>query len=313
MNTGNSETKIRSPKSAFTLVELLVVIAIIGILIALLLPAVQAAREAARRMQCSNNLKQIGLAMANYESAIGVYPPGRLGTDGSGAAEHRVGTSGLLLILPYLEQQSLYDSFKLDEYPYYSTSSSAWTNDPEVVAAAAMRPDVYVCPSDTAEPISEHRGSDEVPVATGSYVLCKGSYGPERGIGNVVKHDNTGVFFYVRSIAAMEIRDGLSNTIFAGETIDGHTRESSNVWSIGIRHESCQRSTANPPNTPPGTGIVLDMYGFKVNGAFQSRHPGGCNFVFGDGHVSFISENIDLDTYKALSTRAGGEPISGNY
>lgn len=301
-----------SKRKAFTLVELLVVITIIGILVALLLPAVQSAREAARRTQCGNNLKQIALAMASYEFTHQVFPPGRLGRDLSGDPWDNSGASGLLFILPHLEAQNLYDSFKLDQVAYHSTASTAWRDDPEIVAAARTRPPFYVCPSDLTEPFDTYRkwviDGVEMPLATGSYGLSLGSNGPEYGISEAVKLNNNGMFFYQSAVTPANVKDGLSNTILVGETIEGHTNRSNNVWSHGNRFELL-RATSNPPNTPPGTGIVLDMYGFKANGAFQSMHPGSVNFAFGDGRVVGVHENIDLDTYRALSTRAGNEVV----
>ena len=117
------------------------------------------------------------------------------------------------------------------------------------------------------------------------------------------------MFNYRTSYKIRNVTDGMSRTIFAGEVIDADTRESANRWMLGSRHLDSLRSTENPVNTPPGEGIVLDAYGYKCNGAFASEHPGGANFGFGDGHVTFISENIDLLTYQALSTREGGETV----
>jgi prepilin-type processing-associated H-X9-DG protein len=97
--------------------------------------------------------------------------------------------------------------------------------------------------------------------------------------------------------------------MFVGEVIESHTSESGNCWLYGSRHGSSMRSTENPLNTPPGEGVILSE-SRRVNGAFASRHPGGAMFGFGDGHVSFLSENIDLETYRALSTRAGGESVT---
>jgi prepilin-type processing-associated H-X9-DG protein len=108
-----------------------------------------------------------------------------------------------------------------------------------------------------------------------------------------------------------DVLDGLSTTMFAGEVIMAHTDLSENLWTLGSRHESTMRTTENPVNTEPGTGITTSPYGIPLNGAFASRHPGGANFVFGDGHVTFISENINLATYRALSTRKLKEPVSG--
>jgi prepilin-type N-terminal cleavage/methylation domain-containing protein/prepilin-type processing-associated H-X9-DG protein len=305
--------------SGFTLVELLVVIAIIGTLIALLLPAVQTAREAARRSQCSNNLRQIGLALANYQDGNKVFPPGRVGCDGwtggpcgTKPGSSRPATSGFVLILPHLELLSLYKMFmpfaKGAVYPGQPNdqddgTTSGWRT-PSVDAAIRTRPPVFVCPSDKSQPM---RGS----CATGSYALCMGSVGPSKGIDAVkVKHNNNGTFMYVTLYQPKDIVDGLSRTIFVGETIEAHTDESANCWVLGTRHLNCLRSADNPLNTKPGKGIVDDRYGYKTNGAFASRHPGGASFAFGDGHVVFLSELIDLKTYRALATRAGREVVS---
>ncbi len=310
-------------RRAFTLVELLVVIAIIGILVALLLPAVQAAREAARRMECGNNLKQTALALASYETTMGVFPPGRMGCDGWTAdvcagnpGIERPGTSGFVMILPQLEQQNLYDKFGFQlgaVFPAQPSDTSDGTTTgwrtTDVDLAIKTRPKVFVCPSDESKPTFE--GTDD---ATGSYALCQGSNGPTFGIDQKkVKHYNNGMFHYRTVIKVKQVGDGMSNTIFVGETIENHTAQSQNRWTLGARHLCSMRSTDNPLNSPPGQGVViLDLYGYKANGAFGSRHPGGAMFSFGDGHVVFLSENIDLNTYRAISTRDGGEVIDAS-
>ncbi len=308
----------------FTLVELLVVIAIIGILVALLLPAVQAAREAARRMQCTSNLKQIGLALGAYENNFGIYPSSRAGCDGAPndycQYEYQcLGHSGLVAILPFVEQQSLYDMFDFDTAlwtpPGYGITW--YTNYGNHQTAIAQRPSVYVCPSDTSEPFAERPNNNAFgldlttsKLATGSYALVAGSWGAALGAPYIeIKHENNGVFHYLAEYRAADVTDGLSNTLFAGEVIESHTFESSNVWSRGAREIDCHRSTSNPLNTPPGEGWTMDLGGHSFNGAFASRHAGGANFAFGDGHVEFLEENIPLNIYQALSTRDGGEVL----
>ncbi|MBN2578297.1 MAG: DUF1559 domain-containing protein, partial [Pirellulales bacterium] len=286
--------------SGFTLVELLVVIAIIGILIALLLPAIQAAREAARRSQCTNNLKQIGLAFGNYEAAMKVFPPGRTGCDGSGPEicnrDKQIGASGFVYLLPYLELKPLWKMIDLDTFQIYNHYSVS----PQHRFVMEQRPPVFVCPSDTARLLFDD--SEWGKMATCNYAMCSGVYGPGMGGGLDAKYDNDGVFFYKRKVLRREIIDGVSYTFLCGEVIKPDIEESKCIWFSGSRYR-CLRYTKNPVNTPPGDPQYVTYDGAKQNGAFASMHRGGCNFVFGDGHVFFLSENINLEIYQALSTR----------
>jgi prepilin-type processing-associated H-X9-DG protein len=302
---------------------LLVVIAIIGILIALLLPAVQAAREAARRTQCSNNFKQIGLALHNYHDTHQTFPAGAMDCDtGFNLADcgpsPRPGTSGFVPLLPFMEQTALHDSFDFgDSGPWRWSSGTNIELTPANAAAVLARPAVFVCPSDTSEPTLVAADWPDTlggPVATGSYALVAGTNGPSYGSApTTTKLFNTGPFvsLYPKTIAM--VRDGTSNTLFVGEVIDGHKPESRNVWTFTFRHQSVHRTTENPLNTKPGQGTTYTSYGAELNGAFASGHPGGGNFAFGDGRVRFISENIALTTYRALSTISQGEVVSSDY
>jgi prepilin-type N-terminal cleavage/methylation domain-containing protein/prepilin-type processing-associated H-X9-DG protein len=317
-------------RRAFTLVELLVVIAIIGILVALLLPAVQAAREAARRSQCVNNLKQISLGLLQYENVRKRFPAARKGCDSTTAVYQGVdctsninsaniqmafqGASAFVIILPNIEEQALYDKFHLDTLTIWNgVSPCDWCTVADPKAAAAVRPSTYVCPSDgELQFFAEWKGSiipSRQDVATGSYANVAGSLDPNSGL---LKYASDGVFFYNRRFKVSEITDGLAHTLFTGETIQGDLAIGSNMWSNGNRANSTMRLTHAPLNTPPGN----KDYGFisnagdpenVANGAFQSRHPGGGNFAYGDGHVAFIQDSIELSVYQGLSTRAGGE------
>ena len=302
-------------RSAFTLVELLVVIAIIGILIALLLPAVQAAREAARRSHCTNNLKQLLLGLENYESAVKEYPPGRNGCDGindgpcNGPAApyaHRTGGSGWLLVLPYLELGPLQDTM---DTPAEAQKAPQWPNrlfyHPDV-NTRRERPTAFICPSDTAQ--SHFNGGSDDGVS--SYVFVHGTRGPNEGISGAMKVFNTGMFNYMAIIKKQDVIDGLSNTMALGEVYDGHKPEWPNRWWHASRHEDNLRSTVNPINTPVGQGITTSPYGVPLNGAMGSKHPGGAMFGFADGHVAFLRESISLNVYKAISTRYGKEAVS---
>ena len=180
------------------------------------------------------------------------------GPCGQTPGSKRPGSSGFLLILPQLDQEPLFRQFepfaKGAVYPSQPGDKPDGTTDgwntPEITRALATRPPVFVCMSDRSEPMN---GS----CATGSYALVQGSNGPTYGIDQVrVKHYNNGMFLYKTVRTDSDVRNGLSNTIFVGETIENHTDESANCWSIGCRHLDSLRSTDNPLNTQPGKGVV---------------------------------------------------------
>lgn len=281
------------------------------------MPAVQAAREAARRAQCTNNIKQWALAVNTYFDSLGLYPTGRMGCDcwtgdvcGTRPSSTRPGTSAFVLLLPQMEQQTLYDQLGLNTRPGSlapATGCAGVTDDTAgwstgLATLLATQPKPVVCPSNTAKKVSNGNWG------VGSYAFNHGTVGPSATTTqDTLKHYNTGVFMYRTPIKPRDVTDGLSNTFFLGEVIDGHDPNNSNQWMIGSRHTDSLRSTENPINTPVSAPIFLDLYNLKVNGAFSSKHPRGALFGFGDGHVQFISDNINMMAYRALSTRAGGE------
>ena len=318
----------------FTLVELLVVIAIIGVLVALLLPAVQAAREAARRMQCTNNFKQIGLADLNYHDSHGNLVPARLGPDGTGSKEtrhlrnktERSGASGFVLLLPFIESGTLYEQFDVyknnsiwpsTEVPNEPGTSGTWKTAARE-AAIGIRPDFYVCPSSGDLPQSEVTSYDSwsIKPATGNYAFNAGHRGINGGFAVdacMTKHHNTGPHLYWATRSIRQIEDGTSNTLSVGEVIDSHTRDSSNIWTYVLRYADCYRVTDVSLNTPPGVEAkAVGDNPAVVNGAFASRHPGGAMFLYCDGHVDFLSESIGFDEYQNLSTIAGGPGVMDN-
>ncbi len=275
------------------------------------------AREAARRMQCGNNMKQIVLALASYENAFGVYPPSRIGCDGKSSCTvpQRAGTSTFVLILPQMDQQPLYSLFDFDvgiwvtTQPGYSWLAATTSHR----KAISERPEVYVCPSDESAPFSQRTDEPHLnrhnltnAAATGSYATVAGSLGAANRSGGDYKYDNNGVFYYRTPTKLGDITDGTSKTMFVGEVVESHTSLSSNIWTKAVREKDCHRSTSNPLNTWPGEP---DTLGDGCNGAFASRHPAGANFGFGDGHVEFLEENISLFVYRALSTRSNDEII----
>ena len=161
--------------------------------------------------------------------------------------------------------------------------------------ALLNRPAMFVCPSAVAEPISSVYAAISDAAST-SYALCNGSLGPDSD-DNLVKYENDGAFVYARRKTFGEVQNGLSNTYLAGEVINADIWESSSILTYGRIHADTLRSTRNPLNTPSGEGIVRE----RRNGAFGSRHAGGANFVFGDAHVQFVADDIDLNVYRQAS------------
>jgi prepilin-type N-terminal cleavage/methylation domain-containing protein/prepilin-type processing-associated H-X9-DG protein len=300
--------------AGFTLVELLVVVAILGLLFALLLPAVQAAREAARRAGCTAQQSQIALAMLNYESVHKAFPPGRIGCDDSGDVvplaacppglppEKKTAASGLIAILPHLELQSLYQQVDVANGGLWNRNVDdlGWYSIANKREAIQRRIPVFVCPSDVSDSLSDVYYP--VQAATGSYALVQGTLGPSTSTTLIsktrIKYENDGMFLYVVQRQANEVTDGLANTFLAGEVLMADTYESTNTWSYARVHADCLRTTANPLNALPGAGEALAD---RQNAAFGSYHPDGAVFAFADGHVEWTSDGISLPVYQERS------------
>lgn len=268
-------------RRAFTLVELLVVIAIIGTLTALLLPAVQSAREAARRLQCSNNLKQIGLALHQYDFAHKQLP----------ASYTENGASSFVVLLPFLEQEALFNSFDLE---------TSMADAPNPAAAETPLP-MFRCPSmQVSDPNSE--GWASYAVSTGSaYGHFINRDDPEYHNGAIIDPD-TGV----TSLDVLSSRDGASNTFLAGELDHGISNWSSGAyWASGYPFSS----TASTAGVFNADKLVT---GFWELHTFRSDHPGGVVMLLGDGSVRFVPENTNPDTLKYLAARNDGHVV-GEY
>ncbi|MEX0728846.1 MAG: DUF1559 domain-containing protein [Planctomycetaceae bacterium] len=323
MRIDRSRTKRRR---AFTLIELLVVIAIIAILIALLLPAVQQAREAARRTQCRNNLKQIGLALHNYESSHRVYPPGRLG--------YPMVFSAQAHILPYVDGANLYNLIDFNTAPNFGIPSAPMTQNE--IAVRTKIP-LYLCPSD----FGRINGSEMGPT---NYVATTGD---GTGTANSINTGN-GIMYSRSSTRFADVIDGMSNTVcFSEQTLgvggkpsspsgslpafpEGEVLELSGAtpttdvdcssaavtatWS-GLRGDKWMNGHYGdtmynhfyPPNSKQwDCGNASHNYGLT---AARSRHEGGVSALLCDGSVRFVGENVDLGIWRSLATRSGGEVV----
>ncbi len=298
--------------TAFTLVELLVVISIIGVLVGLLLPAVQTAREAARRMQCSNNIKQLGLAVHNYHDAFRMLPisvgPWQQGPRFS---RERNGKGWIVSILPQFEQTALYAAFE----PHFKGDffSGGGLNSPAAHQVMQTKLPVLLCPSDgsSQELITKQFQLTGIPVAATNY---KGVLGDNR-IGDVAFsiHAGTlprcleiggcnGLFFrvtYQEPKRFASITDGLSNTLMVGEDVVKHNASSAAYYANG---DYC--ACHGPINFKPNPPTPLDWGNVTT---FRSNHPGGAQFCLADGSVRFISDSADHLIYRGMCTRSGGE------
>ena len=308
------------PLHGFTLVELLVVITIIGILIALLLPAVQAAREAARRLQCQNNLKQIGLAIHNYASVYGSFPPGRLETYPITIHQQ---TPTPLFLLPFFEQLGLFDRFDFN----VGSAGHAETNGPNELVLTTRIP-VLNCPSDERHMYMDQPWVDQ-PCPKCNYVPCFGDGTSRMTSSNPRLRGVFGVTGIMGVTTWGQIKDGTSNTLMYGEQLQ--SSDDRDVRTMWFNWVSVQFMTFGTPNTsaPDQTKICTVSYtpcmcvSIPTNNEpctlvgdypdialfARSRHPGGVHACLADGSVDFFGDNIDAMIWSALGTRDGGEVI----
>ncbi len=296
--------------NGFTLIELLVVIAVIGILVALLFPAVQQAREAARRTRCKNNLKQIGLALHNYHDVHLTFPPGYVSLWNSAGDDIGPGWGWATFILPQLEQTNLYHKINLNQA----------IEDPANGTARIVPISAFICPSDTAPQTWTAKTYDVSgttlatvgETAAANYVGVFGTTEP--GVGG------DGEFFRNSHVRISDVLDGTSQTMAVGERAFqlGPTDWAGVITSANLFPEP---GTIALPILNNASGMTLGHTGdqnlpnahFSLQNQFSSRHPGGAHFLFSDGHVSYLSESMDYGVYKALSTRAGGEAVRGDF
>jgi len=300
-------TRDRS-RTAFTLVELLVVIVIIGILIGLLLPAVQAVREAARKMSCSNNLKQIGLAIHNFESAHGQLPPGAVWHP----SQPKRG-SMFVYLLPFLEQGNLYAHYDLKSP---NTDQATFPGSSDLLGAVVIP--TLVCPSDS-------HPSHYFGLAAHNYAASRGPTAVYANPDCHCEHDwqhlamaplddphrYAGPFTRVGTRGKLsEVLDGLSNTLFVGEVRPECSEHARNGWAtsnngngycttlIPMNFDTCNDNADDP---------CRRSCNWNTEVGFKSAHTGGVHFTLGDGSVRFLSENLDHLLYQALGGKRDGK------
>jgi prepilin-type N-terminal cleavage/methylation domain-containing protein len=312
---------MKSSRRAFTLVELLVVIAIIGILVALLLPAIQASREAARRMTCSNNLKQWGVAMQTYENANKCFPPGVstgsacLGAPGCISSDGSIGPNG-----EYKRQ-----TFVVDLWPYLEMKSNASRYDRKYCFYAVVnRPitqetaEFYFCPSDrkgkwNADPYTIR--------SRGDYVTSWGFCDYSQTTTTTGDPPQIGPFGTNRQTKIKDVKDGVAHTMFLGEVIQADFDEDFDFRGDFFNNDmgAAQFMTLYTPNsgidsmacggsTPDKPGPC--QMGGPVFVSARSRHRGGVQTAFGDGSAHFIANDVDIFLWRGLGSMAGGEAIT---
>jgi len=316
MSTWNDRPRSDPLRGGFTLIEVLVVIAIIGLLIALLLPAVQSAREAARDLHCKNNLKQLGLALHGYHDVHGSFPPGLLNSAWPPTGPDFERRSWMPTILPYIGQQPLYDKIEAHMqsgggYPWYAPDTSS--------AIATV-----VCPSDQAGP--KTYGVGGTPVSEGfhgNYALCLGStvLNPADDLTGTRRD---GLFFALSRVRFGDVLDGTSQTLMGGEIVvvrDLDDRADTRGRYLDALHGGTLFTTLQPPNTdvgdkgdyciPISRAPCQPLGGDLIAHYLRSYHPGHVNTLYADGSVRRLADTVAPNVVRAAGTRAGGEIISG--
>jgi prepilin-type N-terminal cleavage/methylation domain-containing protein/prepilin-type processing-associated H-X9-DG protein len=303
--------QLQKVRGGLTLVELLVVIAIVGLSLALSLPAIQAARESARRSQCDSHLRQIGTALQSFEGANRALPSGYVSRSTFGGADAGPGWGWAALLLDYIEESSLRTSLRLD-YPIESAANSEHRTKPI---------SVYSCPSDTADNIwsafSVWGDDGAMPeskicdVASANYIAMAGNGQHRRSAG-------AGLFFLNSHVSFRQITDGTSKTIAIGER-SSSKGEATWVGSASgailplVQYDDTAdryQLSFHASAMVLGQSLEPDAPGDPIGkmGMFSSEHSGGINFLFADGRIAFLNTETDPKVFEAFSTRAGGEP-----
>ena len=307
----------------FTLVELLVVIAIIGILIGMLLPAVQQVREAARRIQCANQMRQLSLAMHNYESSNMHFPPGNLHRKGGTASfEQRINIPGLnwsAVILPFIEQNGMFTI--VTDLSSQLTNPGVAHGNADCVMTVIPNLICPSCPMEELNPIRPDAFGDDGDAAKSNYI---GIWGIE--VSGNSDYDNlaadasvydantySGILFLESQVTFGEIADGTSNTFIIGERdgapIGNNTRAAA-TWCSNNR-ASWSNQSLGPASQELNYIInTIDDNNASRRNAISSQHPGGSTFGLADGSVHFVNDSINGDTFEAYGTKAGGEVAS---
>jgi prepilin-type N-terminal cleavage/methylation domain-containing protein/prepilin-type processing-associated H-X9-DG protein len=290
----------------FTLIELLVVIAIIAILIGLLLPAVQKVREAAARMKCTNNLKQFGLAVHNYHDQRGYIPYSV--TYGDGAPGPLSGRGWTMEVLPFVEQDALYQRFEPSRTVQYDSTPNGLKGT-NIAPLMASNLSVFVCPSDGRSQ-RQTTNAAQMSGTTTTVTNYKGVLGTANlgggGTGTTDLHytiGNNGLFYrntYREKLALTSISDGLSNTFAVGEDVPFYNVHSALFFSNGD-YAACHIPLNSFPTDPGDWPRAI---------SFRSMHSGGANFCLADGSVRFVPQSIDFVQYQRACTRNGGEIVN---
>ncbi len=329
---------VQAKRRGFTLVELLVVIAIIGILIALLLPAVQAAREAARRSQCSNNLKQIGIAMHNYHDTYKMLPMGFTNDTGlaqdyrgqnyshhGGPTRHGASWAWSAYVAPFMELSAQFDGLNVTKL--YAAEAM---DIPAVRVILETKVGPLRCPSDTGKDLNNAGGEYRPRALNGTqYNVALSNYaGVCDDNGNHIdnnQRDCQGVLYVDSDTAFKDVTDGTSNTLMVGEKAreTQHARcarkqntggalifvaGASNQLSHDNRSNCAALGTVNRGINWDSTSACNNLWNAKAG--FHSLHPGGAQFALVDGSVQFISETVDLTTLRNLGDRRDGNPVT---